>query len=143
MSYNDVGLKTAKGSSTSGHVQRSLANNNDSRKLNYNLRQREKSKASSSRIGKDASKTSISNTEPQKNFLKHMSKREIEVTISELRDKLEDEDVEEDTIERECEGLRQKLLKEWETERRLSNAYLSRAKRQQDDDGQGSDQHQE
>lgn len=142
MSYNDVGLKTAKGSSTSGHVQRSLANNDDSRKLNYNLRQRQKSKGSSSRVDKDALKTKGSNIEPQKKILKHISKREIEVTVSERRDKLEDEDIDEETIEQECEELRLKLLKEWETEHRLSNAYLSRAARQQDDD-HDADEHQE
>lgn len=49
--------------------------------------------------------------EPDKEILEHDRKREIEVKVFELRDKLEDEEVAEDEIEERCSALREELSK--------------------------------
>ena len=59
-----------------------------------------------------------------------MEKREIEVQVSELRDRLEeDESLPEDQIDKRCEALRAKLTSEWQEQQRVSSLYTSRKAR--------------
>lgn len=125
MSYNGVGLKSAKGSSTSGHIQRSLANNDESKQTqlkNYTARRK-----ASEKQNEGIRKVKVPT---QDHMLKHISKRRIEVLVSELRDELEDKDMAEDIVEERCRELRKKLISEQETEQRISKVYKSRAQRE-------------
>jgi serine/arginine repetitive matrix protein 2 len=78
MSYNGIGLQTARGSGTNGYVQRSLANIRNKTKTPYS-RERE--------LDKPRTKTRRANPE----IMEHDRKREIEVRCLELQDKLEEE----------------------------------------------------
>jgi hypothetical protein len=78
MSYNGIGLQTARGSGTNGYVQRSLANIRNKPKTPYS-RERD--------LEKPRTKTRRANPE----IMEHDRKREIEVRCLELQDKLEDE----------------------------------------------------
>ncbi|CEP61952.1 U2-type spliceosomal complex subunit CWC21 LALA0_S04e04368g [Lachancea lanzarotensis] len=126
MSFNGIGLKSAKGSSTSGHVQRSLASNDD----------RKQDKIHSSRVKKSQERLKDAKIRHHKRddaIVKHVSRREIELRVSEYRDKLEeDETIDDAIIDAKCEQYRQKVLKDWEKEQedeKLRNAYVSRKKR--------------
>ncbi|CCC68326.1 hypothetical protein NCAS_0B02420 [Naumovozyma castellii] len=131
MSYNGIGLKSAKGSSTSGHIQKSLANN-------------------TARISKSKDKGNQTKTNPrlvhlekiQKvdaladkkvlSIVSHMTKREIELRVSELRDKLEDEDkLTDEQIDEKCNTLRKTLVDESQEQQRISSIYKSRTTREQ------------
>jgi hypothetical protein len=78
MSYNGVGLKTARGSGTNGYVQRSLANIRHKPQTPYS-RERD--------LDKPQTKTRKANPE----IMEHDRKREIEVQCFELQDKLEEQ----------------------------------------------------
>ncbi|KAJ2904250.1 hypothetical protein MKZ38_008461 [Zalerion maritima] len=93
---DNVGLSTPRGSGTSGYVQRNLAH----------LRPRDKTTP----YPKDTDNLHHKQREPDKKILEHDRKREVEVKVFELRDKLEEEEVEEEEIESRCDALRQKLL---------------------------------
>lgn len=116
MSEN-VGLTTPRGSGTSGYVQRNLAH----------MRPRDRGAPYS----KNTDTLPHKQRQPDKGILEHDRKREIEVKVFELRDKLEDDEyvhhapiwiyrdviltglrVDEDEIEKQCDELRQKLLDE-------------------------------
>ncbi|CAI4059433.1 hypothetical protein SKDZ_04G6730 [Saccharomyces kudriavzevii ZP591] len=125
MSYNGIGLKSAKGSSTSGHVQRSLASSTNRRRpQGSEQQQRSKAinKASHGRVNRPLA--------VQKHMETHMEKREIELQVSKLRDRLEDdESLPEEQIDAQCETLRAKLTSEWQEEQRISSLYTSRKAR--------------
>ncbi|KAL8718536.1 MAG: hypothetical protein Q9225_004347, partial [Loekoesia sp. 1 TL-2023] len=90
---SNVGLSTPRGSGTSGYVQRNLSNlrpRDDHKFTPYPPQHRQR--------------------QPNSEILEHDRLRQIEVQVFELRDKLEDEGVEEDEIETRTEGLRRKLL---------------------------------
>ncbi|CAI4057802.1 hypothetical protein SUVZ_02G5870 [Saccharomyces uvarum] len=128
MSYSGIGLKSAKGSSTSGHVQRSLASNTDRRRAQGSQRQRDNAinKAIHSRANKPLT--------VQKEMSTHMEKREIEVQVSELRDRLEDdESLSDEQINEQCQTLRTKLTSEWQEQQRVSSLYTSRKARLNED----------
>lgn len=95
----NVGLSTPRGSGTSGYVQRNLAH----------LRPRDQIKPYP-----DNEALRHKQRQPDKGILEHDRKREIEVKVFELRDRLEDEGVEEEEIETQTEALRRKLTKESE-----------------------------
>lgn len=112
MSYNGIGLQTARGSGTSGYVQRNIAGGKDgqankdeklghhkSRKLQQQLEQ-QKQRYEKSQAVKKLAKTEL---------LDHDAKRRIEIKCMELRDKLEDESEDEDVIEEEVRKLRAHL----------------------------------
>ncbi|KAK5676792.1 RNA-splicing factor [Elasticomyces elasticus] len=95
---SNVGLTTPRGSGTSGYVQRNLSHlkprdtyapypQDSSSMKNHHQQQRQ----------------------PDQAILEHERKREIEVKIFELRDKLEDDGLEEDEIDDQCDALRKKL----------------------------------
>ncbi|RMZ67115.1 hypothetical protein GMOD_00000994 [Pyrenophora seminiperda CCB06] len=95
---DNVGLTTPRGSGTSGYVQKN-------RSL---LRPRDKLQP----YPKDWESAKHRPRQPDAQILEHEAKREIEVKVLELRDKLEDEGVDEDEIDDQCEGLRRKLDQE-------------------------------
>ncbi|CAN9342184.1 unnamed protein product [Alternaria alternata] len=95
---DNVGLTTPRGSGTSGYVQKN-------RSL---LRPRDKVQP----YPKDWESAKHRPRQPDVEILEHEAKRDIEVKVLELRDKLEDEGVDEDEIDDQCEGLRRKLDQE-------------------------------
>jgi hypothetical protein len=97
---SNVGLSTPRGSGTSGYVQRNLAH----------LRPRDQGKPYST----DLDSLKHRQRQPDKEILEHDRKREVEVKVFELRDRLEDEGVDGEEIETQTEALRKKLLKESE-----------------------------
>lgn len=111
---SNVGLTTPRGSGTSGYVQRNLAH----------IKPRDQAKPYS----KDLDSLRHRQRQPDKEILEHDRKREVEVKVFELRDKLEEEgyvfwrivlarklieySVDEEEIEIQEDALRKKLLKE-------------------------------
>ncbi|KAL7784228.1 cwf21 domain-containing protein [Trichoderma afarasin] len=95
---DNVGLSTPRGSGTSGYVQRNLA---QVRPRDY-----------AAPYPKDRDSMRHKQRQPDKAILEHDRKREIEVKVFDLRDQLEEEDVEEEEIDRRCDELRKKLLAE-------------------------------
>ncbi|OAL01566.1 cwf21-domain-containing protein [Phaeosphaeriaceae sp. SRC1lsM3a] len=95
---DNVGLTTPRGSGTSGYVQKN-------RSL---LRPRDKVAP----YPKDWEHAKHRPRQPDAQILEHEAKREIEVKVLELRDKLEEDGVDEDDIDDQCEALRRKLAQE-------------------------------
>ncbi|KAL8723821.1 MAG: hypothetical protein Q9181_007168 [Wetmoreana brouardii] len=93
---SNVGLSTPRGSGTSGYVQRNLSS----------LRPREPFAP----YPTTSSPAAHRQRQPNAEILEHDRLRQIEVQVYELRDKLEDEGVDEEEIETRTEGLRRKLL---------------------------------
>ena len=75
MSYNGIGLQTARGSGTNRYVQRSLAN----------IRRKPYSR------DRDYEKPQIKTRKANPEIMEHDRKREIEVRCLELQDKLEEQ----------------------------------------------------
>ncbi|KAF2084697.1 cwf21-domain-containing protein [Saccharata proteae CBS 121410] len=98
---SNVGLSTPRGSGTSGYVQRNLSQ----------LKPRD----NAAPYPKDYDSFRHRQRQPDKEILEHDRKREIEVKVFELRDRLEDEGVDDDEIEDQCTALRAKLRKALET----------------------------
>ncbi|AEY98554.1 FAGL263Wp [Eremothecium gossypii FDAG1] len=117
MSYNGIGLKTAKGSSTSGHIQRSLADNQAGNVKNFSSRKEE----SQGRVARASRERKLDGS-----MAAHAGRREIEVRVSELRDELEDADIDAEEIERRCEQLRRQLQSEAAERARVAQAYTPR-----------------
>ena len=92
---SNVGLTTPRGSGTSGYVQRNLSH----------LKPRD----SAAPHSKDLDSLKHRQRQPDAEILEHDRKRDIEVKIFELRDKLEDEGVDEDEIDDRCDALRKEL----------------------------------
>ena len=99
---DNVGLTTPRGSGTSGYVQRNLSH----------LRPRDAPYPSPNSSTNNTDPTSLQKyrqRKPDAEILAHDRLREIESQVFDLRDKLEDEGVEEEEIESRCEGLRREL----------------------------------
>ncbi|KAI9756966.1 MAG: hypothetical protein M4579_003624 [Chaenotheca gracillima] len=94
---SNVGLTTPRGSGTSGYVQRNLSH----------LKPRDGPYPSP----RDAADERHSHRprKPDEKILDHERRREIEVKVFELRDRLEDEGVDEEEIETRTAALRSKL----------------------------------
>ncbi|KAF2660221.1 pre-mRNA-splicing factor CWC21 [Lophiostoma macrostomum CBS 122681] len=92
---SNVGLTTPRGSGTSGYVtkNRSLLKPRD-RAAPY---------------PKDWDQAKHRQRQPDQEILEHEARRETEVKVFELRDKLEEEGVDEDEIDDQCTALRKKL----------------------------------
>ncbi|KAK3295537.1 cwf21 domain-containing protein [Chaetomium fimeti] len=97
---DNVGLSTPRGSGTSGYVQRNLAH------------MKPRDNAAPYLPRNDADSLRHKPRQPDKGLLEHARKREVEVKVFELREKLEDEEVDEDEIDTRCDELRKKLLAE-------------------------------
>ncbi|KAF1961139.1 cwf21-domain-containing protein [Byssothecium circinans] len=95
---SNVGLSTPRGSGTSGYVQKN-------RSL---LRSRDRGDP----YPRDWEQTKHRQRQPDPDILEHDRKREVEVKVLELRDKLEDEGIDDDEIDDRCDALRQRLEEE-------------------------------
>ena len=104
--YNNIGLKTARGSGTNGYVERNLAHLSApkqefvvglKRKKNQQLQKKHPKKLRT-----------------DKTILDHEKKRKIEVLICNEEDKLENEGFDEETIAIKLAEMREKLTKEFE-----------------------------
>ncbi|XXG96507.1 hypothetical protein Hte_002790 [Hypoxylon texense] len=92
---DNVGLSTPRGSGTSGYVQRNLAQLKPrDRASPYNIKDFD---------------LKHRQRQPDKEILEHDRKREVEVKVFELRDRLEDEEVDEEEIDKQCDALRKEL----------------------------------
>ena len=100
---SNVGLSTPRGSGTSGYVQRNLS-----------LLKPRDAGYGAPYPPTDRDRALQRQRQPDKEILDHDRKREIEVKVFDLRDKLEDNEVDEEEIEKQCNELREKLLKESE-----------------------------
>ncbi|KAG6001683.1 RNA-splicing factor [Claviceps maximensis] len=105
MSEN-VGLSTPRGSGTSGYVQRNLAH----------LKPRDHEAP----YPKDLDSLRHKQRQPDKGILEHDRKRQIEVKVFELRDQLEEEEIDDDEIDKRCDDLRDKLTAQAESGKRGS-----------------------
>ncbi|GMM56455.1 U2-type spliceosomal complex subunit [Maudiozyma humilis] len=97
MSYNGIGLPSAKGSATSGHVQRSLAR---------------PPRATNTKISKNTHARRAHT--PDASVRAHARAREVELRVAQLRDTLEDEqdrgsDITDAEIDARCDTLRREL----------------------------------
>lgn len=92
---SNVGLSTPRGSGTSGYVQRNLST----------LKHRDNAQP----YPREVDSIKHRQRQPDKAILEHDRKREIEVKVFELRDKLEEDGVGEDEIDDQCDALRKKL----------------------------------
>ncbi|KAI9656369.1 MAG: RNA-splicing factor [Alyxoria varia] len=106
MSAN-VGLTTPRGSGTSGYVQRNLSALKPKSKWQQNDRM-----APYPNNPDDLERLKHRPRQPDQEILEHERKREVEVKVMELRDRLEEEGLEEDEVDEKCEELREKLNKE-------------------------------
>ncbi|KAF3274521.1 RNA-splicing factor [Orbilia oligospora] len=103
---SNVGLSTPRGSGTSGYVQRNLSH----------IRPRDPNTSSSH--PKDYDKFERHRQrQPDKEILDHDRKRNVEVKCLELRDKLEDEGLDEDEIEERVSALRTTLMGQLDSQR--------------------------
>lgn len=139
-----IGLRSAKGSSTSGYVQKSLAHQGDRADLdgtgkvkfkNFELRKAVEKKKLKAESGDGGNQKQREATVLGKVLLDHERKREIELRVSELRDELEEGQEEHpDTwtdarIDQECEKLREQLNEDQRLTKRYAEAYKPRDKR--------------
>ena len=108
---SNVGLTTPRGSGTSGYVQRNLSH----------LRPRDAPYPSPA---DPDSLQKYRQRKPDKDILDHDRLREIEVKVFELRDKLEDEGVDEDDIEARTEKLRKDLSEEGRMKKEVKTGRL-------------------
>ncbi|KAK6362008.1 RNA-splicing factor [Orbilia blumenaviensis] len=102
---SNVGLSTPRGSGTSGYVQRNLSH----------IRPRDPNSTSSPRDYDKFEKHR--QRQPDREILEHDRKRNVEVKCLELRDKLEDDGMEEDEIEEQVTALRNKLMGQLDSQR--------------------------
>ena len=95
--YNGIGITSARGSGSSGYVQSNKFNVR--RRTNRYQDAYEKEERSLHR-------------KPNKEILEHEQKRKIELEVFKLRDKLEDDGVSEEEIEKQVGELRERLVEE-------------------------------
>lgn len=105
MSYNGVGLQTPRGTGTSGYIQKNVAN----KQVEGHREKRARDAAETERREVRA-RMQLARRSAGQELKEHLDKRHIEVKCTELRDQLEDEDVDEDTIKRKVNELRKSLL---------------------------------
>ncbi|RCK63916.1 Pre-mRNA-splicing factor CWC21 [Candida viswanathii] len=113
MSYNGIGLQSVRGSSTSGHVQKSLS----SKVSKPGFHESRKKKSHDAQLAtklKNTTKEKAVDEEIGKELKDHESLRKIEVRCMDLRDKLEDDDdeLDDEEIDKRVNELREKLTKE-------------------------------
>eukprot|EP00483_Globobulimina_turgida_P008099 UN08115 len=110
--YNNIGLRTARGSGTNGYIQRNLAHISRPRQefivgLKTKRNKRHVSKPNKLRV--------------DKSIMEHTQKRQIEVLICKQQCKYEDEGKTEQEIETLITEYRHKLLDEMQNGHNLSN----------------------
>lgn len=111
MSDNSIGLQTARGSGTSGHVQKNVAAESKQHNKHYkghvrkrNLEQQERER----RTQKEVKRKAIE--ESRQEIIQHEQKRRREIECMHYRETLEDEGLDEDIIEQKVDAYRRKLL---------------------------------
>lgn len=105
MSYNGVGLQTTRGSGTSGYIQKNSATKNVEGFREKRLRDESEAKRREVRARlKNARRFA------GKEMKEHLEKRQVDVRCMELRDELENENVDEETIKERIGKLREQLL---------------------------------
>ncbi|KAI9831951.1 MAG: RNA-splicing factor [Phylliscum demangeonii] len=110
---SNVGLSTPRGSGTSGYVQRNLSH----------LKPRD----NYAPYPKDFDSLKHRQRKPDKDILEHDRMRAVEVKVFALRDRLEDDGLDEDEIEEQTSALRKQLLAEDEDDgRRTSDPKANR-----------------
>ena len=95
MSYNGIGLTTARGSGTNGYVQRNFA---------FVRRREENRKAPSEIVTTSLTKA------PNADLLEHQRKRAVELKCAEMEERMEEQGYPEDEIEEKISQYRQKCL---------------------------------
>ncbi|XP_055315271.1 serine/arginine repetitive matrix protein 2-like [Sitodiplosis mosellana] len=104
--YNGIGLTTARGSGTNGHVQRNLSFVRQGKKDNVKY----KNEAELSQA------EAINNRGPNEEILEHERKRKIEVKVLEFEEILEEQDYTPEEIAAKVQAFREKLLGEIQNE---------------------------
>jgi serine/arginine repetitive matrix protein 2 len=99
MSYNGIGLTTARGSGTNGYVQRSLAH----------VRRREERQ----KMPEGILATSLTKA-PNADLLEHQRKRAVELKCAEMEERMEEQGYAEEEIAEKISEYRQKLLQQHE-----------------------------
>jgi serine/arginine repetitive matrix protein 2 len=99
MSYNGIGLSSVRGSGTSGHIQRNLAEE----KFKSTLRKQESAVYSTSQNQRNRQ------NKPNVELLEHERKRALELKLVELRIQLEDDGISQEEIENRVEAERKRL----------------------------------
>lgn len=119
MSYNGIGLKSAKGSSTSGYIQRNLGDirvskqgENEGKKY----KQRQLNTIKREKVEKDIKRNTSNNKqliENDKELIKHEIRKRNEIKIMEFRDKIEEDnpELDDDKIDEMVNEYREKLNK--------------------------------
>lgn len=120
MSYNGIGLQTARGSGTSGHIQRNLASlkDDDSKEQNighYKRRQLQEDQQARQRTIKS---NEANRAQARTGIKEHDTRRYIDIRCMELRDEMEDNSEDEDKIEVKVRELRDSLIKKQEEMRK-------------------------
>ncbi|PVU99291.1 hypothetical protein BB559_000849 [Furculomyces boomerangus] len=103
--YNGIGLRTTRGTGTSGYVVKNLSQLKPKKSVpssNFNKTQEFSEVAGSGSLGRRV----------DEGILEHDRKRQIEVKCLELSDKLEDEGLDSGEIEKRVDAYREKLLLE-------------------------------
>lgn len=123
MSYNGIGLSTARGSGTNGFIQK---NNTNSSLLTAYKRRQQSKKYSESQKSKLI-------RQKDEGLLNHAHKRAIDLEVSEYRDKLEDEHkLNDEEVDVKVKELRHKLVRDYRLKHEVQ--YLSRKEREERDD---------
>lgn len=130
MSYNGIGLSTARGSGTNGFIQKNYTRSNNETSYSKRLKNKQN----------DAKRDALINNSDlikDKELVKHDEKRSIELKVSEYRDKLEeeDEDMDDDEIDAKCKEYKEELIKEFN----IKQGYKSRRSREDSRDVQQQD----
>lgn len=112
MSYNGIGLKSAKGSSTSGHIQRNIADVKISQKQETKGKLFDNRKLQELKWEKVSKKAKATEIPRDEKLLDHERKRLLEVKVQEYRDRLEEGEEDDETIDRLVAAYRAKCLLE-------------------------------
>lgn len=109
MSYNGIGLQTPRGSGTSGYVQTNLTKGK-----NEGLRRKREREAHEEQVREAKTKQKQIRKGAGTEIVAHDRKRWIEVKCMELRDKLEDQDIDDEVVEKRVAALRDRLTRDSE-----------------------------
>lgn len=108
MSYNGIGLQTARGSGTSGYVQRSALSESKKEHITGHRQKRQNEKAKEEKCAKEVAIAKEKN-KAQEEIRDHGRKRRIDAACMQLRDDMEDASEDEEVIKKAINELRTKL----------------------------------
>lgn len=130
MSYNGIGLQTARGSGTSGYVQRSALSENKKDQNTGHRQKRQIEKEKEERRLNDE-KAAEEKRKARGVIRDHGRKRRIDVACMQLRDNMEDASEDEEVIEKAVSELRTKLNHQEE----LADAHKRKQEKSSEDLG--------